>query len=64
MLQHFAPIAWTEFLDHCMFHAASYLFCRYAAAPFLFLPRYMFHPSPPQSAVINVLLTHYLLHYL
>jgi hypothetical protein len=37
------------------------LLCHY---PMLFLFHYMFHPSLPQSAVVNVLLTCYLLCYL
>jgi hypothetical protein len=45
LLQCFTPIARTELLNHHTFHVASYLFRHYAAAPFLFLPCYMFHPS-------------------
>jgi hypothetical protein len=50
---------------HFIFCFTSYLSGCYAVAlPILFLSCYMFHPSPPQSTVINALLTHCLSHYL
>jgi hypothetical protein len=67
MLRRFTPIAWTEFPSRRVFHHSFYflsvpLLCH--CLPTLFLLCYMFLPSPPQSAVVNTLLTHCLSRYL
>jgi hypothetical protein len=48
-----------SYVSYCFLSVLSLCRC-----PMLFLLRYMFHPSLPQSAVINVLLTRYLSRYL
>jgi hypothetical protein len=48
-----------SYVSYCFLSDLSLCCC-----PVLFLLRYMFHPSLLQSAVVNTLLTCYLLHYL